>query len=96
MGGRGNLESPLIFDIAVTSFSFLEVVCCNMLKVFCGLRCSGLSRIGLLGSLSPTLTEMCGWVFCRTYSMTQVFPNLCYSIPKTRRIVHVCLKIRLF
>lgn len=95
LGGSGP-ESPLIFHITVTSFRFLEVVCCKELKVFCGLGCLGMSGIGLLGSLSYTLTEMYGWVFSRTYSITQVFPNLCYSIPKTRRIVHVYLKISLF
>lgn len=94
--GGGDPESPLIFHITVTGFSFLEVVCCKVLKVFCDLGCLGMNGIGLLGSLSHTLTEMCGWVFCRTYPMTQVFPNLCSGIPKIRWIVHVCLKISLF
>lgn len=94
--GEGGLVLNLLWSsILQWQTSYLEVVCCKVLKVLCGLRCLGMSGVGLLGSLSHTLTEMCGWEFCRTYSMTQVFPNLCSSISKTR-IVHICLKFSLF
>lgn len=93
--GEGVILNLLLSSILQWQTSFLELVCCKVLKVFCGLRCLGMSGIGVLGSLSHTLTEMCGRAFCRTYSMTQVFPDLCSSNPKTWS-VRACLKISLF
>lgn len=59
LGGGDDPESSLIFHITVTSFSFVKVVCCKVLKVFCGLRSLGMSGIccEALGVLQNLLND---------------------------------------
>lgn len=75
-GVGGDPEFPLIFHITGTSFSFLEVVCCKDLKVFCGLRSLGMSgiccealAIHLLTCVVGCVAEPTQWPRCfQTYA----------------------------